>query len=171
MLPFLSYHSATMIMYALGHKKYTGWSRLQSMFCIPFLFTSYSNVATELIWLNSFGCALSVHLFYAVTHYEVLHLLASRSLSSSSYYQKTRYKKLCHFIADAILHGTPCLLCLGLSRERQPYVWIVPALTHVSYPYIMIGTWNPSSLYGVDDYPKWKYRLCWIGTFFIYVFL
>jgi len=40
-LPIISYCTATTIMYNLSiynNNKYTGWSRLQSIFCIPFLF-------------------------------------------------------------------------------------------------------------------------------------
>jgi hypothetical protein len=61
-IPFIFYNSATIIMYNLSYTKYTGWSRLQSIFCIPLLFIkSYdiNKIASDLIWLNSFGSFLS----------------------------------------------------------------------------------------------------------------
>jgi len=162
---FTCYNMATILMYASRHKHYTGWSRMQILFCIPFLYTNHYLYASDLIFINSFGCFISVHVFYCLSGYDILHILASRSLSSFYLYQVCNYKKLVHFIADFIIHGTPCLVALRLPRESHPYknyMWILPALTHVSYPYLLTGSFNPAPLYNITGYSN--YKLGWALT-------
>jgi hypothetical protein len=121
----LSYNLATATMYVLStmhnhtqYQHYTGWSRLQSIFCIPFL---YHPQASDLIRINSFGCFISVHIFYSLSRYEILHTLASRSLQPFALYRSCKYKRLVHFIADFIVHGTPCVLSMALPNEPYAY--------------------------------------------------
>jgi len=191
MIPIISYCIATLIMYNLSiynknklYNKYTGWSRLQIIFCIPFLFIKKNNIsyiASDLIYLNSFGCSFAVYVFYILSNYQVLNILASRSLNKFIIYQKLcyfiRYKIFIHLIADLILHGTPILLsCLFINHTPiytyKKKLWLVPAITHVLYPYLLIKTWNPTELYEINIiYPIWKYYIGWIGTFFGYYFI
>jgi hypothetical protein len=162
---FTCYNMATILMYAFRHKHYTGWSRMQILFCIPFLYTKHYPYASDLIFINSFGCFISVHIFYCLSWYDILHILASRSLTPFHFYQTCHYKKLVHFIADFIIHGTPCLVALRLPREPHPYknyMWILPALTHVSYPYLLTGSFNPAPLYNITGYSN--YKLGWVLT-------
>jgi hypothetical protein len=43
---------------------------------------------------------------------------------------------------------------------------LIPAITHVSYPYLLIKSWNPTTLYDIPiTFPNWKYVVGWIGTF------
>jgi hypothetical protein len=162
---FACYNMASVLMYSMGHAHYTGWSRLQICYCIPFLYTPYYQYAADLIIINSFGCFISVHMFYCLSRYEILHILASRSLSSFRFYQTCKYKKIMHFIADFIIHGTPCLVALRLPRDPHPYknyMWILPAMTHVSYPYLLTGSFNPAPLYNITGYSN--YKLGWALT-------
>jgi len=161
----ISYNMATLLMYSVSHKYYTGWSRMQIFFCIPYLYTNQSKYASDLIFINSLGCFISVHCFYCLSGYEVLHILASRSLSSFHMYKTCNHKKLLHFIADFMVHGTPCLFALRLPRESHPYknyMWILPALTHVSYPYMLTGSFDPAPLYNITGYSN--YKLGWLLT-------
>jgi hypothetical protein len=175
-IPFIFYNSATIIMYNLSYTKYTGWSRLQSIFCIPLLFIKLydiNKIASDLIWLNSFGCAISIHFFYILTNYEILNIMASRNLIKFKFYKKIHNKFIIHLIADALLHWSPCLLCLIYIKHEyhnhKKYIWLLPAITHTSYSYLLIRSWNPCSLYELDDiYPIWKYRTAWILTFIGY---
>lgn len=172
--PVVCYCGASAVMWGLAHRQYTGWSRLQSAACVPLLFTPCRAAAAELIWLNSFGCAISIHLFYGLTGYGVLNLLAARSLRRFPCYAGARNKFALHLGADALLHLSPCLLCwLFVAREPQRVaparLWLLPAVTHVAYPYLLIGTCNPCALYDLDDiYPAWKYRAAWVLTFVAY---
>ena len=120
-IPIISYNIATLIMYKLSkyhnnklYNKYTGWSRLQIIFCVPFLFIKYydiNSIASDLIYLNSFGCGISVHIFYILSNYKVLDILASRSLNKFKIYNYfIRYKIIIHLIADGILHWTPAYI-------------------------------------------------------------
>jgi len=172
MIPVISYCTATGIMYALSsyhqnrkYQYYTGWSRLQSIFCIPFVHSH--DMATDLIYLNSFGCLISVHVCYLLTDYGVLHEVASRSLKDYRFYQRCSYKKSLHYIADGLLHGTPALLCvLYLTpTSHKTHVWILPAVSHVAYPYLLLRQFDPSPLYEVSYDPSWKIAVAWAGTF------
>jgi hypothetical protein len=184
MLPIISYCSATLIMYNLSisqenkiYNKYTGWSRLQIIFCIPFLFyeNNMSYIASDLIYFNSFGCLFAVHVFYFLSKYRVLDILASRSLKKYAIYQKLcyfiKYKIIIHLIADLILHGTPAIVSYLYLKPTpiypyKKYLWLLPAISHVLYPYLLIKTWNPIKLYEINIiFPNWIYMLGWIGTF------
>lgn len=173
MLSILSYTSATFLMYSMAkynenkkYQTYTGWSRLQILFCIPF----YTNPKVcDLIFLNSFGCFISVHMFYCLSNYEILHTLASRSLSPYDFYIQSKHKKMLHFMADFILHGSPCLFSLCLKNEPYPYkeyVWLLPAITHVTYPYLLTKSFDPSPLYNITGYSN--YQIGWFLTIFGY---
>jgi len=152
--------SATFLMYTLSkyhqnksYQKYTGWSRVQILSCI---FLS-NPIALDLIYLNSFGCLISVHIFYSLSNYKVLHILASRSVGNH---------KIVHFVADGFIHGTPALLSYMLitpqAHPYKNYVWILPAVTHVVYPYLLIQSWNPTELYDIPlTFPTWKYAVGW----------
>ena len=74
-IPFFFYESALFFMYNLSKlnknkkfNKYTGWSRLQIISCLPFLlFNDESkSIAADLIWTNSIGCYLTIHGFYLI---------------------------------------------------------------------------------------------------------
>ena len=67
--PAASCCAATAVMWRRAHRRYTGWSRPQSAACAPLLFTP-CRAAAELIWLNSFGRAVSTYIFDAITRYE-----------------------------------------------------------------------------------------------------
>ena len=183
--PIISYNFATLIMYKLSiynknklYNKYTGWSRLQILFCIPFLFIKYHNInsiASDLIYLNSFGCAISVHIFYILSNYKVLDILASRSLKKFKLYNYfIRYKIIIHLLADGLLHWTPAYISYLYIDHNQnysykKYIWLIPACSHVIYPYILTKSFNPTTLYDINIvYPEWKYMLGWILTFIGY---
>ena len=162
----VSYAMATFFMYTIKFPTYTGWSRLQSICCIPFLYTTDASIATDLIILNSFGCLFSVHVFYSLSQYHILHTLASRSLQPYAFYQQSNHKKQLHYIADFILHGTPACLCVFLNPTPyayQSYVWILPAMTHVTYPYFLTGSFNPAPLYKMTGYDD-AYKHGWFWT-------
>jgi hypothetical protein len=169
MYPILGYCAGTCSGYFM-HNYYTGWSRLHSLFCLPFLFTSYKAMAADLIWLNSCGCALSVHLFYSLTYYEPLSIIATRTFAK----YKIHSTFVRHLIADSCIHCTPICLSLFLytttkiSYKNKEYIWLVPALSHaIVYP--CLTSWNPAITYKVDrTYPTWKYAVGWMGTFFSY---
>ena len=156
----LSYCAATWIMYLSRHKQYTGWSRIQLLCCIPWL---PDPVATDLILLNAFGCLLAVHVWYGLSKYEVLHILATRSHIHPRW----------HYLADGVIHGTPALIAyVCLTPSPHPYkstLWLLPACTHVLYPYALQGHWDAARLYDIPiQYPPWKMVLGWTGTFFVY---
>lgn len=137
-----------------------------------------SYIASDLIYLNSFGCFFAVHVFYILSNYQVLNILVSRSLNKLVIYQKLcyfiKYKIIIHIIADGILHGTPALIsCLFINQTPiypyKKYIWLIPATTHVLYPYLLIKSWNPTKLYEINIiYPDWKYYIGWFGTFLGY---
>ena len=162
----VSYTMATFFMYTIQHPNYTGWSRLQSICCIPFLYTNDAPLATDLIILNSFGCLFSVHLFYILSQYEILHTLASRSLQPYAFYRQSNHKKQLHYIADFIVHGTPACLCVFLhptSYDYKSYVWILPVVPHVTYSYFLTRSFNPAPLYKISGYDD-DYKLGWFLT-------
>lgn len=169
MFPVVSYCTATFFMYRLSmihpkYRMYTGWSRMQILFCIPWL---PDPVATNLIYLNAFGCLLSVHMWYGLSNYEVLHILASRSLSPFNLHSTWM-----HYVSDGVIHGTPALLALRLTPVYHPYLWLLPACTHVMYPYIVQGHWDPTRLYDIPiQYPAWKFVIGWTCNFIGYFFI
>lgn len=187
-MPIASYCTATFIMYYLSihyknnlYNKYTGWSRLQIIFCIPFVFIKKNNIsyiASDLIYLNSIGCAFAVHIFYILSNYQVLNILASGYLKKLVIYQKLceiiKYKIIIHLFADALLHGTPILLSYLFITPSpiyiyKHYIWFIPAISHVLYPYLLIKSWDPTKLYNINIiYPNWKYWFGWLGTFLGY---
>ena len=97
----VSYAMATFFMYTIKFPTYTGWSRVQSICCITFLYTTDAPIATDLIILNSFGCLCSAHVFYSLSQYKILHTLASRSLQPYAFYQQSNHKN--NFITLPIL--------------------------------------------------------------------
>ena len=115
--PAASCCAATAVMWRRAHRRYTGWSRPQSAACVPLLFTP-CRAAAELIWLNSFGRAVSTHIFDAITRYEALNLLAARSPRRCSPLRGVRNKFALH---------------MGAPREPA-HLWPLPAVTHVAYP-------------------------------------
>jgi len=150
----IAYGFVTIGMYILAsstksYTTYTGWSRAQMIMLSLF----QTDVSKELMVYNAYGCFFAVHCFYALTKYEVLHTLASRSLSPYSWYQICPHKKLLHFIGDFVLHGTPILIVKNYSITVHPYYWLVAAIPHCGYCYCLTKSWNPAPLYGVKNYP------------------
>jgi len=186
LLPIISYLIATVIMYILSLKhdnkqynKYTGWSRLQIIFCCPFLLIQdydISKIATDLIWYNSFGCALSVHIFYILSRYETFDILTSRSLTKFKIYSEinAKYKLFLQILADLIIHFTPIFLSyLYLDTSRlfryKEYLWLIPAVIHLIYPYILIRSWKVEKLYEINkNYSKSIYFIGWLSIFIGY---
>ena len=177
--PIVSYNMATGIMYTLSkrsgcrqYNKYTGWSRLQILCCLPWICKrDVSNLARDLIHLNSFGCAIAVHVFYLLSGYKVLNILASRSLKSYTLNQYLYDNMVIHLLADFMIHGTPAVLCYyyivpSPSYTYREYVWMIPAISHVMYPYMLVRSWDPTGLYEIPiKFHYWKYVVGWMGTF------
>ena len=58
---------------------------------------------------------------------------------------------------------------IGHLHTYKKYIWIIPASSHVIYPYLLTGHFNPTTLYEINIvYPEWKYILGWILTFISY---
>lgn len=186
LLPIISYLIATIIMYKLSlthdnkqYNKYTGWSRLQILFCSPFLLIKnhdISKIATDLIWYNSFGCALSVHIFYILSKYEAFNILTSRSLSKFKIYSKinAKYKILLQILSDLFVHFTPIFISYLYLDTSQPYkykeyLWLLPAIIHLIYPYILIRSWRVEKLYEINiNYSIFIYLIGWLSIFIGY---
>jgi hypothetical protein len=140
--------------------------------------TSYKNDALQLLYLNVWGCAVSVHIFYGLSNYKALHYFAHKHLKCYSLYSSLTFQQqqLTHFIADGIIHGSPILVCSffkpSMAYSFSNHIWLLPAITQVSYSYLLIQSFDVSILYNYP-YPYSKYHIYigWIGTFVSYFIL
>lgn len=187
LLPIISYCIATLIMYKLSiyhnnkqYYKYTQWSRLQIILCIPFLFIKthdISKIASDLMWYSAFGCAFSCHLFFLLTNYEPFFIITTRILSKFNFYRTTKYKLFFQILADFIIHIVPTILVYKYIDCRQDYkykkyIWLLPAFIHFIYPYLLIKSWKCSKIYKIyKTYPNLVYIIGWSGTIIFYYLL
>ena len=171
--PFISFTLAYLFMLYMAlnnnckaYNKYTGWVRLQVIALLPYLFIESTSInaqlATTLIWNNTVGCFIAVHLVYALTNYELLFILAGRSLKRIGMPSSWIY---C-FLADGVIHGLPALLALYITCRLKPchsfsHVWLVTGIPNTTFCFVLTGQWDPCTLYEVPPYPKWKTRIMW----------
>jgi hypothetical protein len=144
-----------------AYNKYTGWVRLQIVaccFCLP------DPIARDLIWNNAFGCLFGIHLIYSLDRYELLRILAGRSLEKWGIHHSSFTTQLA---ADFVVHGLPAVLAwffLRQSNEKyagQPYLWVITGIPHSTYCFVLTGSWDPTELYKVKKYPLEKTVLVW----------
>jgi len=144
-----------------AYNKYTGWIRLQMFACLPLL---PDPLARDLLWNNAFGCLFAIHFIYSLDHYNLLSVLADRSLKTWGIKKSTF---VVHLTADFLVHGLPAMLVLLVLRQSnieyigQPYVWLLTGIPHSTYCYVLTGTWDPTAFYEVEKYPLWKTLAVW----------
>ena len=93
-----------------------------------------------------------MHIFYILSKYHVLNILVSKHLQKYKLYND--YKKytnnfIVHFLADALLHWTPAYLAYLYINPDHTYKY-KNYISHVSYPYLLIKSFDANKLYDVN---------------------
>lgn len=152
---------AAMYALALQHPKifgkYPDWARLQILVlyscCLDDPWTH------DLIWLDAVGVFLASHYLYMLSGYALLDSIGRDFFKNVVGYEQSG--RVMHLATDLLHQGAPALFAYGLHINDlgprravpPPYLWLITALPHLVYGYLLTGRWGLKPLYGASVGP------------------
>jgi hypothetical protein len=158
--PFLCFTASYGGMFLLAKKfptifgRYNDWMRLQIL--LWYEFCKDDPMVRDLIWVNAMGNMITAHLMYFMTRYELLHFW-------TDYFFKfvvgfpINVGLYISLATDLTVQGLPVLFAYGVLKEKGrpltpplPHIWLLTAVPHALYVFLLTGGWDIKPLYGVS---------------------
>ena len=136
--------------------KYPDWARFQ-------ILVWYSCCLDEpwtrnLIWLNAVGVFLASQYLYMLTGYALLDSIGSDFFKNIVGYEQSGM--VLHLAVDMLHQGAPALFAYGVlvtdlepRSPVAPYLWLVTAIPHAVYGYLLTCQWGLKPFYGASIGP------------------
>ena len=159
-------------MYALALKhpkifgKYPDWTRLQILVmyscCLDDPWTR------DLIWIDAVGGFLASHYLYMLSGYALLDSVGRDFFKNVVGYERSG--RALHMATDLLHQGVPALFAYGIRATDlgprvlpPPYLWLVTAIPHAVYGYLLTGQCGLKPFYGPSTGPwpqPWIIQMC-----------
>ena len=151
---------AAMYALALQHPKifgkYPDWARLQIL--VLYSCCLDDPWSRDLIWLNAVGVLLASHYLYMLSGYALLDNIGRDFFKNVVGYDHSG--RALHLAVDLLHQGAPALFAYGVHITEQgprppapPYLWLVTAIPHAVYGYLLTGQWGLKTFYGPSTGP------------------
>jgi hypothetical protein len=144
--------------------KYAHWMRVQIFVwyscCLDAPFTE------ELIWINAAGSFLTTQFLYLITGGKWLDHMAS-DLVNFVYCGK-KNTRIIFWMIDVVIEGIPVLFALKVlspgSHSNAPcYLWLITAVPHAMFGYILTGQFDFTKLRGTSM-QEFNRSDAWVGA-------